>query len=153
MRTGIWLMTGRLMLEKEATSALLPLVSQIICRSTTVRPEASTLMPTPASTCSHLNRIVSTPCSSPHSAPASMAVSSPSQTLFVKYDPTTPKKAPMSMVPSRPMLMMPLRSESVPPRAAKAMGMDTRIDPAIRDVTTERMSSILLKPPSSGGAS
>src|SRR4030042_6109891 len=59
-------------------------------------------------------------------APAATAMSTPSQTLPVKKAPTTPAKAPVSIMPSRPMFTTPERSEKMPPMAVKTRGVARR---------------------------
>ena len=54
------------------------------------------------------------------------------------------RQLPMSMMPSSPILMTPARSDSIPARAAKEMGMATRTMPANR----ERICPLMMSPPS-----
>ena len=51
---------------------------------------------------------------------------SPSHQEPVWSAPQMPKKAPISIIPSRPMFTTPLRSEIIPPMAAKASGVAKR---------------------------
>ena len=55
--------------------------------------------------------------------PATTAHSSPSDQLPSLSAPRTAKKAPVSIIPSRPMFTTPLRSENMPPIAAKVRGV------------------------------
>ena len=55
--------------------------------------------------------------------PDTMAISSPPNHDPVTSAPQIPKKAPISIMPSRPMFTTPLRSENMPPMAAKMSGV------------------------------
>ena len=55
--------------------------------------------------------------------PASAAQRSPSGQELSLSAPRMPKNAPESIIPSRPMFTTPLRSEKMPPIAAKASGV------------------------------
>src|SRR3954451_19628530 len=71
--------------------------------------------------------------------PAAMPISSPSSHEPVLSAPQIPQNAPMSIMPSRPMLMTPLRSEMVPPSAANSSGVANRsIEANSADHTTTR---------------
>ena len=56
-------------------------------------------------------------------APAAAAQSRPSGHEPSLSAPRMPKNAPVSIIPSRPMFTTPLRSEKMPPIAAKASGV------------------------------
>ena len=60
---------------------------------------------------------------SPRTAPATIAHTNPSTQEFSLSAPSTPKKQPASIIPSRPTLTTPLRSEKRPPSAANASGV------------------------------
>ncbi len=51
-------------------------------------------------------------------APDSIAITRPTYQWPLQAVPQMPKKAPVSIIPSRPMLTTPERSEKMPPRAA-----------------------------------
>ncbi len=57
------------------------------------------------------------------SAPETMPINSPTNHDPVTSAPQIPQKAPISIMPSRPMLMTPLRSENSPPSAANSSGV------------------------------
>ena len=58
-------------------------------------------------------------------------MTAPSSHEPVRSAPKMPKKAPVSIMPSRPMLITPLRSDRTPPRAAKVSGVAKRSIAAI----------------------
>ena len=60
------------------------------------------------------------------SPPKSIAIRSPTTQLPLQTAPQTPKKAPISIIPSSPMFTTPERSEKIPPIAAKASGVAKR---------------------------
>ena len=58
------------------------------------------------------------------SAPPAMAArTTPAPSDPILSAPRTPKKQPISSMPSRPMFTTPLRSENMPPTAAKMSGV------------------------------
>ncbi len=76
-------MIGAFTTPSPATMLDLPLASQIMSRSTMVMPEAKMLIPTPASTCSHLKPTVRVTRTSPITAPERAAKRRPIQALPV----------------------------------------------------------------------
>ena len=62
-------------------------------------------------------------CTSARGPPDTMPMSRPSSHDPVTSAPQKPKKAPISICPSRPMFTTPLRSENIPPIAAKVSGV------------------------------
>ncbi len=62
-------------------------------------------------------------CRSASAAPDATPMSRPSGQDPVTSVPQKPKKAPISICPSRPMFTTPLRSENMPPIAAKVSGV------------------------------
>ena len=69
--------------------------------------------------------------------PAIAAQTSPISHELNLSAPSTPKKAPASIIPSRPMFTTPLRSQIIPPIAAKVSGVaQTSVDARSADHTT-----------------
>ena len=62
-------------------------------------------------------------CTSASAPPATMPTSRPRNHESMRSAPKIPKKAPVSIMPSRPMFMTPLRSETMPPSAPKISGV------------------------------
>ncbi len=86
-------------------------------------PSARKLIAKPPTTWSARRWMAKNACTSAKSAPESAAASSPSTHEFSLSAARMPKKAPLSSIPSRPMFTTPLRSEKMPPIAAKASGV------------------------------
>ena len=72
--------------------------------------------------------------------PQAAAIRIASCQLPVTSAPQAPKKAPVSIIPSRPMLTTPDRSERMPPIAAKASGVANRRVAASRPVLSTASS-------------
>ena len=60
-----------------------------------------------------------TPCTSASNPPANMPMRTPMTQEPVRSAPQAPKNAPINIIPSSPMFTTPLRSENMPPIAAK----------------------------------
>ena len=70
-----------------------------------------------------------TACTSAKPPPATAAQTSPISQSPNLSAPSTPKNAPASIIPSRPMFTTPLRSQNMPPIAAKVSGVaQTSVD-------------------------
>ncbi len=86
-------------------------------------PSASRFIEKPETIWSARSVTANTAWMSASSMPATMPMTRPSTHEPVTSAPQTPKKAPISIMPSRPMLMTPLRSEITPPSAANSSGV------------------------------
>jgi len=78
-----------------------------------------------------------TACTRAKPPPATAAQTRPNSHELNLSAPSAPKKAPESIIPSRPMLTTPLRSQNIPPIAAKVSGVaQTSVDDSSADQTT-----------------
>ncbi len=100
-------------------------------------------MAVPPTTWSARSEIDVTACTRPMTAPDAIPISAPRNHEPVTSAPKMPKKAPISIMPSRPMLITPARSDRMPPSAANASGVAKRSMAAISADHTNTSSRLL----------
>ncbi len=109
-------------------------------------PRARKFMAVPITIWSARRWMVNTAWTAASRPPAIMATSSPTIHDPPHTAPQMPKKAPISIIPSRPMLTTPERSENTPPMAAYPSGAAyTRVAANSPELTTSP-SVVVLRP-------
>ena len=86
-------------------------------------PTARKLIAVPETIWSARRLTAKTACRRPMAPPAAMPMRIPPIQLEVTSAPQAPKKAPISIIPSRPMFTTPERSDVTPPSAANVSGV------------------------------
>jgi hypothetical protein len=107
-----------------------------------VIPIARKLTAKPLTTWSARSAIEKTAWITASTPPAAVPTSTPSTHESSRSAPKIPKKAPISIMPSRPMLMTPLRSDRMPPIAANTSGVAKRSMAAISADHTKTRSRL-----------